>query len=110
MSIFAFEPEPKNVQVFRANIELNRCDNVMLFEAGLAATDSNLELFLSEDNFGDHQIYDRGEGRASVSVKLLNGAKALDNHLSKVDVLKIDTQGAGEVISGLMPLLKEHVD
>jgi len=106
LSIFSFEPEPRNADVFVANKALNQADNIHFQAAGLASVDKNARIFLSEDNFGDHQIYDRGESRASSEIALLNGAQYLSKHISAIDVLKIDTQGAEfEVISGLMPLL-----
>lgn len=107
LSIWAFEPEPRNASLFLKNRDLNAATHVHFQQAGLAASDRQIELYLSDDNFGDHQIYDRGEARSSVTVDLLNGSDFLSTKINTIDVLKIDTQGAEfEVISGLMPLLK----
>lgn len=111
LAIYAFEPEPKNAALLLKSKALNGANNIHLEQAGLAAKNSTIELFLSENNFGDHQIYDRGETRESVSVKVLNGSDFLLSRIQSIDVLKIDTQGAEfEVISGLLPLLKQSPD
>lgn len=106
LAIWAFEPEPRNASLLLQSKALNGAANIHLEQAGLAGNNGQIALFLSEDNFGDHQIYDRGEARESVRVKLLNGSEFLSAKLDTIDVLKIDTQGAEfEVISGLMNLL-----
>ncbi len=107
LPIWAFEPEPKNAALFQQSQLLNHATHVHLEQAGLASKDGTINLYLSENNFGDHQIYDRGESRDSVPVRLLNGSEFFSTKLTAIDVLKIDTQGAEfEVISGLLPLLK----
>ena len=111
LSVYAFEPEPRNAELLQQNIALNSLSNIHFQQAGLASVSSPSRLYLSEDNFGDHQIYDRGEIRQSVDVQLLNGAEYLCAYIDRIDVLKIDTQGAEyEVITGLMPLLLKSPD
>ena len=111
LAIWAFEPEPRNAALFMRNKALNNAENVHLTVAGLASENKQLPLYLSDSNFGDHQIYDRGETRDSVSIELLNGAQYLSKYIDEISVLKVDTQGAEfEVISGLMPLLKNSIN
>jgi FkbM family methyltransferase len=108
MPIWAFEPEPNNAALLLQSKALNDAHNIHFTQAGLASHNGSVDLHLSESNFGDHQIYDRGEGRQSVEVPLLNGSEFLSAHIEYIDVLKIDTQGAEfEVIAGLMPLLEK---
>ncbi|ARN76508.1 hypothetical protein BST96_19400 [Oceanicoccus sagamiensis] len=105
--IAAFEPDPDNYQLLQKNLQHNQFTDVDAVNAGLSAKDSDGRLFLSCSNFGDHQIYDAGEGRASRSIRLINGANYLQAKIQHIDLLKIDTQGAeSEVIAGLLPLLK----
>ena len=107
LSVFAFEPEPANFALLQQSIELNRLENIHSFNCALADCDSKGSLFLSEDNFGDHQIYDRGEPRRAISIDLRHGATVLSSFVKNIDVLKIDTQGAEfSVIRGLLPILK----
>ena len=63
-------------------------------------------MFLSEDNLGDHQIYAAEDGRSSLAISLYNGSQYLAGKLSRLDLLKVDTQGSEyQVMAGLLPLL-----
>jgi len=106
-AVFAFEPDPDNVCLLRANVALNGFQQqVVTVEAGLADSCRDGQLFLSEDNLGDHQIYASGESRVSLPVTLYNGSRYLGDKLQRLDVLKVDTQGSEyEVMAGLLPLL-----
>lgn len=106
-AVFAFEPDPRNSRLLRQNVAHNGLlARVELVEAALAETDASGDLFLSEDNYGDHQIFNSDSARASVPVKLLCGAAYLQGRLERIDLLKVDTQGSEfAVMAGLMPLL-----
>ncbi len=106
-AILAFEPDPDNFRLLEENLRLNGCDQVATaFRAGLADTTGPGHLYLSEDNAGDHQIFATGGDRRSLAVTLYNGADFLRNRLTRLDLLKIDVQGAEyAVMAGLLPLL-----
>lgn len=108
-AVFAFEPDPDNFRLLSANAELNGFgDRITAVEAGLSDTEGEGNLFLSEDNLGDHQIYSADESRASVPIALYQGARYLSERLQSVDLLKVDTQGSEfQVMAGLMPLLRK---
>ena len=106
--IAAFEPDPDNYALLQKNLQHNQFSQVDAVSAGLSEHDSDGELFLSDTNFGDHQIYDAGEGRVSRSIRLIHGANYLQGKIPHIDLLKIDTQGAeSKVIAGLLPLLQK---
>jgi FkbM family methyltransferase len=107
-SVFAFEPDTENFRLLQENLRLNQCERtVTAVEAGLAAHNGAGELFLSEDNAGDHQVFDAGDERRSRPVRLLNGSDWLDGKVRSIDMLKVDVQGAEyDVMAGLMPLLR----
>jgi FkbM family methyltransferase len=107
-AVFAFEPDPDNFSLLQANTGLNGLqDRVIAVEAGLAADDGDGRLFLSEDNLGDHQIYATEGGRSSLAISLYNGSQYLAGKLSRLDLLKVDTQGSEyQVMAGLLPLLQ----
>jgi len=108
--VIAFEPEPKNYDMLVSNIALNKQSNVLPVHAGLSVSNSSSEIFLSEDNWGDHQIYDRGLSRQSVPISLLNGDAFLDGKVDKIGVLKVDTQGAEFlVMSGLDETIRKSL-
>ena len=63
---------------------------------------------MSEDNLGDHRIFPGADARNSCEIQLLNGSEFLGTRVSRVDFLKVDTQGSEyAVLSGLMSLLTE---
>ena len=106
-AVFAFEPDPDNFSLLRRNVALNgQQASIVAVRAALAAETGTGELFLSEDNLGDHQIYTTGDGRHSLPIRLVNGSDYLGDRLSRMDLLKIDTQGSEyQVMAGLWPLL-----
>jgi FkbM family methyltransferase len=107
-AVFAFEPDPDNYRLLRANVELNGLGHcVTAVEAALADTEGDGRLFLSADNLGDHQVYAGDAPRSSVPIALLHGSRYLAGRLPRLDLLKVDTQGAEfQVMAGLMPLLQ----
>ena len=106
--VFAFEPDAENFELLLASAALNRQQQVIqATRAGLAASDGDARLYLSEDNLGDHQIFATADSRRSRAIRLLNGAEFLAGKLQRLDLLKIDTQGSEYgVVDGLMPLLQ----
>jgi FkbM family methyltransferase len=107
--VFAFEPDPDNFQLLCANAELNGLnDSIMAVQAGLSDAAGEGQLYLSEDNLGDHQIYAGVESRASLPIELYNGSLYLEKRIQRVDLVKVDTQGSEfQVMAGLMPLLSQ---
>jgi FkbM family methyltransferase len=106
-AVFAFEPDPHNCRLLRANVELNGLeDRISVVEAALSDATGAGELFLSVDNLGDHQVYAGTESRSSVPIDLVQGGEYLAGRVQRMDLLKVDTQGAEfQVMTGLMPLL-----
>lgn len=107
--VVAFEPDPDNFSLLRANIALNGFEHLVVPEqAALADADREGQLYLSDDNLGDHQIYATGDDRSGISIRLLDGSRYLRRQLAAIDLIKIDTQGSESlVIAGLLPLLRE---
>jgi len=107
-AVFAFEPDPDNCRLLRANAELNGFDErIIVVEAALSDASGHGELFLSADNLGDHQVYAGHEGRSSVPIALLQGSEFLAGRVQRIDLLKVDTQGAEfQVMTGLIQLLQ----
>lgn len=108
-AVFAFEPDPENCRLLRLNAAHNgMADIIEVVEAGLADAAAPGELYLSEDNLGDHQIFAAAESRESVSVQLLSGAEYFRDRPHQPDLIKVDTQGAEfRVMAGLMPYLRK---
>lgn len=106
--IYAFEPERENFKLLQKNTGQSTCRHVILTHAGLSNRNSTAQLFLSDDNLGDHRLYDRGN-RQSQQVNLLAGDDFFSGQ--HIDFLKIDTQGAEyQVIDGLKHTIQDNLD
>ncbi len=106
--VYAFEPEPRNFALLARNVALNALqDRVTLCEAALAETTGEAQLYLSEDNLGDHQLQPDEAGRSAVAVRLEQGSHWFAGREAGLDFVKVDTQGAEHaVIKGLLPTLR----
>lgn len=106
--VFAFEPDPDNFALLERNANLNGLHNTCLVNAALSFTSSAGALYLNPENCGDHQVYDPDGNRDHVPIQLLHGSEFLEQHVSSVNFIKIDTQGAEvEVLRGLLPLIQK---
>ncbi len=106
--VYAFEPEPANYRLLTHNVALNGFeDRVSCCEAALSESAGSAQLFLSEDNLGDHQLDPDEGGRSSVTVALEQGSAWFSGRETALDFVKVDTQGAEHaVINGLLPMLR----
>jgi FkbM family methyltransferase len=106
--VFAFEPDPRNFALLRKNLRANGCTNVHVERKAVSDCSGTIRLYLDKLNKGDHTIYDVG-GRHAIEV----GAVRLDDYFSgsagKIDLIKIDVQGAeGKVLRGMRGLLERN--
>jgi FkbM family methyltransferase len=104
--VYAFEPEPENFALLTANLALNGYEErVHACRAALSDHAGVGHLLLHPDNLGDHQL--SAEARASsIEVALVEGAAWFAGREARLDVVKIDVQGAEHaVVRGLLPLL-----
>ncbi|CAA0101144.1 31-O-demethyl-FK506 methyltransferase FkbM [Halioglobus japonicus] len=106
-AVFAFEPDADNFRLLQANAELNKQQHcITAVQGALSDSAGRGQLFLADDNLGDHQVYAGEEERPSVPITLYRGSDFLQSRLQRLDLLKVDTQGSEyHVIAGLMPLL-----
>jgi len=105
--VIAFEPDVSNFALLEKNLQENDLSGVQAVNAALSNENRSGHLYLSDSNFGDHQIYDNGDHRPHQAIELVNGSEYLQGKIARIDLLKIDTQGAEYgVIAGLMSLLQ----
>jgi FkbM family methyltransferase len=106
--VFAFEPDPTNFGLMKKNVEMNGYQNVVLVQKAVANNTEKIKLYLSEENKGDHRIYDPHDGRTSIEIDAIRLDDFLRDHGERVDFIKMDIQGAeGGAIQG-MPLLLQR--
>ena len=113
----AVEPEPRNRDLLRWNLDLNELsDRVTVLAMGLSDHDGTMELELSEDNAGDHRIRVPGApldpeeaARRTVPVPVrrldsLMGSGEVD--LAALSLVWLDVQGhEGHVLAGADALM-----
>lgn len=108
--IYSIEPEPHNSSLFKNNIAINGYqDRVEFFHSAVGKEKGALDLFISADNAGDHQLYDGGSGRSKVRVPV----HRVDDLVSEavVDFIKMDVQGYEPfVVEGMTKLLDRSPD
>lgn len=94
--IYAFEPAPDNFAILEKNIA--NCGRIRGFAYALGAKDETLELFASDNpsNFGGYSLHAAGSDtskRARVPVRSV-AAVLGELGLERIDVIKVDTEGA----------------
>lgn len=111
--VFAFEPNPRVFARLKANIALNRLDNVEAFSIALSDKSGSQVFFIPASS-------EHNQGLASLHCDVLNVEKeevttpltTLDNfahehNLKRVDLVKIDTEGHEyQVLLGAYRVLK----
>ncbi len=111
-NVFCFEPEARNFSVLQKNIHDANLPQVKLEQAALSDHEGRGEIYLSDDNYGDHQVYRNHEeltDRPQQAIRFVQGDNYLA-HLPSVDFIKIDTQGAEfHVISGLQKTIERSL-
>jgi FkbM family methyltransferase len=104
--VVAFEPELQNVRLLRETVR--RFPQVTVVHAAVSDKSGTLQLFIADDLNVDHHSYDSGDGRGSVTVDAIS----LDDYFgdgSRVDIVKIDVQGAEMgVLNGALKLLAKN--
>jgi FkbM family methyltransferase len=94
--IYAFEPAPDNFAVLSRNIA--NSDRIRGFNFGLGAEDAELELFHSDNpvNFGGYSLHPAGSDTSKkIRIRIRNAAAVLSElSLEKIDIVKVDTEGA----------------
>ena len=94
----AVEPNPAIASLLRQTAELNQ-PSFKVAEVALAADNGMIDLYIPGQSFGDASILQRPDRRAvnksTVKVKMMSLDALLDQmNISKVDVIKMDVEGA----------------
>jgi FkbM family methyltransferase len=91
--VIAFEPEPRNVQRLRSATRDLR--QVTVVHAGVGPRSGTLRLFVADDLNVDHRTYETDDpSRRVIEVRAIALDEYLSEQGSRVDVIKMDIQGA----------------
>ena len=107
--VYAFEPDTTNFELLRRNVALNGYANVVPVPRAVWHETTTLRLYLSEDNAGDHRVFDSGEERRAISIE----AVSIDDYFGpsppEVHAIKMDIQGAEQhALDGMSRLLAKN--
>lgn len=95
-AIYAFEPAPDNFALLRQNVA--NCERIRAFNFALGASDATLALYASDNpvNFGGYSLHPAGSDTSKkVSIPVRSVPAVLKElSLDRIDILKIDTEGA----------------
>ena len=106
--VYAFEPEPNNCNLLRKNVQTNSLQNVIIEQKAVTNRCGHIKLFLNPENFGDHRIYDDSD-RGSIDIECVALDSYFMNRYEKIDVIKMDIQGAEMfAILGMDTMLKAN--
>ena len=113
LKLLAFEPDPENFKLLRANLILNDAEkNTLAENYGLGAEEKELTMYRDVENPGHNGMYSQSEGAASETVKVITLDKYFaDRKLSAADVkyIWIDTEGfEPQVLLGAQNILREN--
>jgi len=106
--VFAFEPDPTNFAILRENVLINKCSNVILIQKAVSKISEEGIMYLSENNKGDHRIFDSGDNRKKITIETIS----LDDYFkdsSRINFVKMDIQGS-EILAlrGMKEILEKN--
>lgn len=106
--VMAYEPNPVTISLMRENIALNGCENIHIFEKGVAPLKKELRIDNSDrENSGSAHVSDDGVAVLMAPILLRDVQSVCGD--SPVFV-KIDTEGYEmEVLTGISELLSANV-
>ena len=89
--VYAFEPEPNNLDLLKKNIEVNNYKNVIIEQKAVSDTTKSVNLFTAKQGIGEHRINFSWFGNNGIEVEAIK----LDDYINeKIDFIKIDIEGA----------------
>ncbi|MFI5201866.1 MAG: FkbM family methyltransferase [Candidatus Kapaibacterium sp.] len=103
--VFAFEPEPGNLELLRRTISENRCSNVQICPMAVSQKAGIATLSISETNSGDHRLTTIAD-REHVEVEIVSIDTFIAEGHAAPNAIIMDVQGAElDVLNGASILL-----
>jgi FkbM family methyltransferase len=109
--VIAFEPESKNFEILKKNVEINNYDNVIVEQKIVSEKCGKMKLYVSDSDIVGHRIQQMKNLKNFVEVESVT----LDDYMKKlnldkkVNFIKIDVEGAEpNVLEGSNKILEEN--
>ena len=108
--VFAFEPEPKNFEILRKNIEINNYQNIIAEQKIVSDESGMTKLFIAEQGIVGHRINQQKSSQKFIEVESI----ILDNYIkklnldNKINFIKIDVEGSEpKVLEGAKEIMQK---
>ena len=108
--VFAFEPEPKNFEILKKNIEINNYQNIVAEQKIVSDKSGIVKLFIAEHGIVGHRINQEKSSQKFIEVESI----ILDNYIkklnldNKINFIKIDVEGSEpKVLEGTKEIIKK---
>ncbi|MFH1656592.1 MAG: FkbM family methyltransferase [Candidatus Nealsonbacteria bacterium] len=117
--VYAFEPEPKNFNYLKDNIKINNYNHVFLNQKAVSDKQGITKLFICSYDTGHHtinqnkgiEVYSSGREiqEKSIEIETIILDDFLRDKTNKVDILKIDVEGAELLaVKGMKGILEKN--
>jgi len=106
--VFAFEPDSDNYALLIKNIEINGYQNVIPVQKAISNKTGTTDLFLYEQNKGQHTLYKPSSYWKSIEIEAITLDDYFAEQQDSIDVIKMDIQGA-EILAlqGMDKIIKQ---
>lgn len=100
ITVYGFEPHPRNAECFSLTAKLNGWKNVFLENIALGESEGEINLYLDESDAGGHSIFldnlwNNQASTQAIRVPISTLDSWCHRHaLTRLDVIKMDVQGA----------------
>lgn len=93
--VIAYEASPRNYELLVKNLAVNGCNNVKAYNVAVASNDGKIELNLDPKGTALNSIYPVPYLHEKISIPCVSLSTVFArNGLKKIDVLKLDVEGA----------------
>lgn len=107
-TVVSIEPEPGNFNIIEKNIRLNGLKNVIAENVACSSSEGKMDFYIKDTGTGGHSLVEKTDKNIKVGVLKLD-TLLKRNKIKKVDVMKIDVEGAeADVLKGAKNALKDH--
>jgi len=107
--VYAFEPDPDNYALLEKNIQSNGYQNIHPYKLAISDKSGAGQLFISEDNRGDHRLFDTSQSRRRIPIETASLDDFSNKNQMKIDFIKMDIQGSEYVaLRGMKKLIESN--
>ena len=107
--VYAFEPEPKNFELLKKNVQINKYDNVVLIQKIVSDKDGIVEFFVSKLDSIGNKLFKSEESADSIKIESTTLDEYFKDSKEKIDFVKMDIQGGeGKATLGMKNFLKKN--